>query len=269
MRKLTTDDDRKLRAQLWSVCEQLLHTEHYKTTYTNWLSDCLLSVGDQEQYIVDTAAGVGFPAMQLCRKGFTNVWCCDGDSDLLRRTIADASELKRMIPVVCTRWQDLPRTIMNQFDSVLCLDASIGFMDSWDNGTMVSGSRNVENRVKEVLCNFLKITRPGGRFFVGLQKNNNRSNAERYVMDVGEAVVDGHKAVATWDMRYDWQSRRKVWINRVRYLGRVYEQTCFSYLFDKRELMSFLTEIGFSAAREIHTPDLFYEDVIVAERSGA
>ena len=268
MRKLISDDDRELRAKLWAVCERLLHTDHYKTTYASWLSDCLLSAGDQSQCIVDTAAGVGFPSIQLCRKGFANVWCCDGDADLLRRTIADAAELEHIIPVLCTRWQELPKIIMNQFDSVLCLDASIGFMDSWDNDAMVSGSDNVENRVKEVLRNFFDITRPGGRFLVGLQKNNNRSNMNRYVMDVGVAVLDGHEATATWDMRYDWQARRKVWTNKVIYLGRAYEQTCCSYLFDKHELMSFLTEIGFSAAREVETPDFFYEDVIVATRFG-
>lgn len=268
MRKSTSDDDRELRAKLWTVCERLLHTDHYKNTYANWLSECLLSSGDKSQHVVDTAAGVGFPAMHLCRMGFTNIWCCDGDADLLRGTMSDADELKRIIPVLCVRWQELPKIIKNQFDSVLCLDASIGFMDSWDSDTMVSGSGNVESRVKEVLRNFFEITRPGGRFFVGLQKNNNRSNSNRYVMDVGVAVLDGHEATATWDMRYDWESRRKVWINKVEYLGKAYEQTCCSYLFDKHELMSFLAEVGFSMARGISTPDFFYEDVVVATRSG-
>ena len=46
MRKLISDDDRELRAKLWAVCERLLHTDHYKTTYASWLSDCLLSAGD-------------------------------------------------------------------------------------------------------------------------------------------------------------------------------------------------------------------------------
>ncbi len=268
MDTLVPTGDRELLAKLWTVCEQLLHTKKYKTGYANWLADALLVGENKSQDIIDTAAGVGFPAIPLYHQGFANVWCCDADPDLLKSLIANAGEFGSIAPVLCTRWQELSRIVINQFDSVLCLDASIGFMDSWGDNAMVSGPDNVCARVKEVLRNFYDITRPGGRFFVGLQKNNNRSNTERYVMEVGTAKLKGSTATATWDMRYDWPARRKTWINRVDYQGDTFEQTRFSYLFDKQELMSFLTEIGFASAQEISTPDFFYEDVVVAKKEG-
>lgn len=263
---VVTTDERELLAKLWTVCEQLLHTEKYKECYVDWLSDVLLANGNKSQDILDTAAGVGFPAMQLFDQGFTNVWCADADPDLLRSLIAKTGELSENAPVLCLRWQDLPSVVMNQFESVLCLDASIGFMDSWGHSAMVSGPQNVCIRVKEVLRNFYEITRPGGRFFIGLQKNNHRGNSERYVMEVGTATLNGHKATAIWDMRYDWPARRKTWINKVEYQGDMFEQKRHSYLFDKYELMGFVTEIGFEKAHEVPTPDFFYEDVVVATK---
>ncbi len=266
MQIVVEQDNRERLAALWTVCEQLLHTPHYKATYSSWLSEALQTHGDKAQTIFDTAAGVGFPAKQLYEADFKNLWCSDADPDLLRQLMALIGCQKNEVAVLCVDWQSLPQTVMNQFDTVLCLDASIGFMDSWSAGAMVSGPDTVLARVREVLRNFYDVTKPGGHFYVGLQKNNNRSNTERYVMEVGTAELDGSKATATWDMRYDWPTRRKTWVNKVEYRGDIYEQTRHSYLFDKSELMRMLVEIGFEDSWELATPEFFYEDIMVARK---
>lgn len=56
--------------------------------------------------------------------------------------------------------------IVDHFDTVLCLDSSIGFMDSWGDVGMVSDPDSVCRRVRNVLSNFFRLTRPGGRFLV-------------------------------------------------------------------------------------------------------
>jgi SAM-dependent methyltransferase len=268
MDETTLVNERELLAKLWTVCEQLLHTDDYKKSYANWLSEALLHGADRSITIMDTAAGVGFPSRQLLAQGFPNIWCSDAAPDLLKSLIANGEDLEKTAPVLCLKWQDLSHVIMSRFDAVLCLDASIGFMDSWGAEEMVSGPDAICERVREVLRNFYTLTKPGGRFFIGLQKNNNRGNTERYVMPVGKAKLDGHTATATWDMRYDWPARRKTWLNQVEYQGKLYKQTRCSYLFDKHELAGFLRDVGFIDATEIQTPDFFYEDVIVAQRGG-
>ncbi len=267
MQTVVEQDNRERLAALWTVCEQLLHTPHYKSTYANWLSEALLTHGDKSQSIFDTAAGVGFPAKQLFDAGFKNLWCSDADPDLLRQLLQIVDPKSNSVPVLCVDWQSLPKVVMNQFDTVLCLDASIGFMDSWSAGAMVSGPTKVKARVKEVLKNFYDVTNPGGHFYVGLQKNNNRSNQDRYVMEVGTGVLDGSKATATWDMRYDWDARRKTWNNLVEYRGETHQQVRHSYLFDKAELANMLIEIGFENAWELPTPEFLYEDIIIAKKA--
>ena len=187
----TSADDRALLAQLWRVCEQLLHDPHYKTHYGNWLAQTLLINGTKDQRILDTAAGVGFPAIQLCDHGFTSVSCSDADLDLLWSLKRNAGAFAPRIPTVCVRWQDLPTVIVDHFDMVLCLDASIGFMDSWGDVGMVSGPDSVCRRVRN------------------------------------------------------------------------------SYLFDKQDLIGFLTDIGFASVQEVATPDFFYEDAVMATKPEA
>jgi len=266
MQTVTQEDNRERLAALWTVCEQLLHTPNYKSTYANWLSEALLAHGDSSQTVFDTAAGVGFPAKQLYDAGFSNLFCSDADPDLLRQLMDLLDAKDNAVPVLCVDWQSLPSVVMNKFDTVLCLDASIGFMDSWSAGAMVSGPEAVLRRVKEVLRNFYDVTADGGHFYVGLQKNNNRLNTERYVMDVGTAELDGSPATATWDMRYDWEQRRKTWVNKVVYRGETYEQVRHSYLFDKSELSKMLVEVGFEESWEVPSPAFFYEDIVVARK---
>lgn len=268
MNDLAAPNDNVLLTKLWTVCESLLHDEQYKETYASWLTDVLLEYGDRDQKIIDTAAGVGFPALQLFQNGFQNLFCSDADPDLLRQLLDSDDEFAKKATVVCSRWQDLPVIALNQYDTVLCLDASIAFMDSWGDSAMVSSPENICERVKEVLHNFYALTKPGGQFFVGLQKNNNRGNTEQYIKDLGDSMLDGHKAAAIWDMRYDWDSRKKTWVNKVKYRGECYEQIRHSYLFDKHDLKQFLVDIGFASATEVSTPDMFYEDVIVATKAG-
>lgn len=267
MKDLTEETtDRELLARLWTVCEQLLHTDQYKSAYTDWLSQLLKRSGPKSQSILDTAAGVGFPSVQLASDGYESIWFADADPDLLRSLQASLNRQQRTYPIICAMWQNLPDIVMNQFDTVLCLDASIAFMDSWGTSQMVEGPDTILRRVTDVLENFFKLTAPGGSFYVGLQKNNNRNNMSQYVMEVGTAMIGDAEATATWDMRYDWDRRRKTWNNIVRFQGEDYRQTRHSYLFDKEELASMLVDAGFTSAQEVATEDFFYEDVIVAKK---
>lgn len=259
-------NERELLAHLWTVCEQLLHTEDYKSAYAEWLAKLLGEKGSKSQSILDTAAGVGFPSVQLVTDGFDSIWFADADPDLLRSLQGSLNSEQRAGPVICAMWQDLPNIVLTQFDTVLCLDASIAFMDSWGTSQMVEGPEPILGRVTEVLENFFRLTAPGGSFYVGLQKNNNRTNTSRYVMEVGKARIGDAEAKATWDMRYDWEKRRKTWNNIVTFQGKEYRQTRHSYLFDKEELASLLLDAGFTSAQEVATEDFFYEDVIVATK---
>lgn len=202
---------------------------------------------------------------ELHELGFTDLTGSDADADLLAKFRANLAGDWRPTLVEAT-WQNLPQAIRRRFDVVLCVDAAIGFMDSWLAGEMRAGPGNIFARVTEVLANFHAVTAPGGRFLIGLQKNNHKGN-RFYPMRVGEMEIEGRLAEAHWHMTYDWETRIKTWLNIVRLDGREFTQTRRSYLFDLAELGDFLTAAGFARVERLPTPDDLYEDILIAHRA--
>jgi SAM-dependent methyltransferase len=251
-------------ADMWSISGQLLHTEAYRRSHADLLA---AAIGDRALSVHDAACGLGFPLIELHDLHFTHLSGSDADLDLIQafreKAVGWAPDLS-----VAT-WQLLPRQITRQFDVVLAVDAAIGFMDSWLPGEMRQGPASIFARVTDVLRNFYAVTKPGGRFFIGLQKNNHKGN-RYYPMFVGRMQVAGPQgptlAEAHWNMTYDWETRIKTWVNIVRYEGREYAQTRRSYLFDLAELSGFLTEAGFDRVERLTTPDDLYEDILIAHR---
>lgn len=253
-------------AEMWSISGKLLHTAAYRRTFADLLAS---AIGDRDQSILDAACGTGFPMIELRALGFRNLAGADADPDLLdefRATLDARPDLGRWQPdLKLARWQELPDCIDRSFDVVLNVDAAIGFMDSWIPGNMRRGQDAIFARVVDVLRNFHAVTKPGGRFFIGLQKNNHKGN-HHYPMFVGRMQIDGREALAHWDMRYDWQSRIKTWVNRVEWDGQRFEQVRQSYLFDLDELADFLRAAGFAEVARLPTPDDLYEDILIATR---
>ncbi|MBL8707994.1 MAG: class I SAM-dependent methyltransferase [Rhodospirillaceae bacterium] len=253
-------------ADMWSVSGQLLHTEAYRRTHARLLAE---AIGHREQKILDAACGMGFPMRELHDLGFTNLCGSDADPDLIakfRALLAAAPATAQWRPrLMVATWQELPQRLPETFDVVLNVDAAIGFMDSWLPGEMRVGSTRIFARVVAVLRNFHAVTAPGGRFFIGLQKNNHKGNSF-YPMHVGRMSIDGVPAEAQWDMTYDWTRRIKTWVNTVRIDDRAFSQTRQSYLFDLAELGDFLLAAGFAHVERLPTPDDLYEDILIAHR---
>ncbi len=254
-------------AEMWNISGQLLHTADYRQRLADLLA---AEIGDRSLSILDAACGTGFPLIELHERGFRDLTGADADADLLekfRASIRARADLAGWQPdLIVAKWQELPRRIKGAFDVVMNVDAAIGFMDSWIPGDMRQGRAAIFARVVEVLRNFHAVTRPGGSFFIGLQKNNHKGN-NFYPMFVGKMRLTEGEAMAHWDMSYDWENRIKTWVNVIELGERRFEQTRQSYLFDLAELAAFLGEAGFSNVRRLPTPDRLYEDILVAERA--
>jgi SAM-dependent methyltransferase len=255
-------------SDMWSVSGQVLHSPAYRQRHADLLAE---AIGGRAQRILDCACGTGFPMIELHALGFASMTGSDADADLLAEFRTRLWEIGWQPDLIEASWQTLPARLAQHYghlptyDVVLNVDAAIGFMDSWVSGEMRAGRDNIFARVTEVLRNFHAVTAPGGRFFIGLQKNNHKGNSF-YPMKVGEMMLDGVRAEAHWHMRYDWESRIKTWLNIVRVDGREYTQTRQSYLFDLAELADFLRAAGFVEVERLPTPDDLYEDILIAHR---
>ena len=261
------DTDEVKLAEMWSISGQLLHTPDYRRSHATLLA---AAIGDPAHSILDAACGTGFPMIELHDLGHHQLTGSDADADLLAKFRREIATHKPgwQPDLVEASWQNLPQKIARQFDVVLNVDAAIGFMDSWLPGEMRSGRAQIFARVVEVLCNFHAVTRPGGRFFIGLQKNNHKGNTY-YPMFVGSMRLGAAQAEAHWHMTYDWETRIKAWVNIVRLDGEEHAQTRRSYLFDLDELAGFLAQAGFACVERLPTPDDLYEDILIAHKAPA
>ena len=248
-------------ASMWEASGDALHDPSYRRRHAAILA---AAIGDTGRSIIDTACGVGFPALDLVRMGFRRIVGADADEGLLQRFDARLREAGAAVPLVRTSWQTIDRDVDSDFDVVLNVDASIGFMDSWGGRPMAEGEEAIFARVRSVLGNFHRLTKPGGMLVIGLQKNNNKGN-RAHTEHVGARGPAGGPT-ARWEMSHDWVTRIKTWVNVLEVGGQEFRQTKTSYLFDKFELARFLYDAGYDRVHELATPPDLYEDLLCARR---
>jgi glycine/sarcosine N-methyltransferase len=124
--------------------------------------------------VLDAACGTGVDAAVLARRGF-QVWAADG-SDAMTGCAAARFERERLaIPVVHSRWADLPEAIGERFDAVLCPGNSLVHAVGRD--AMVAA-----------LTGLRQMTRPGGYVMVD-SRNWEKLHAERQIVQVADKVV--------------------------------------------------------------------------------
>ncbi|SDL22572.1 hypothetical protein SAMN05192555_103123 [Franzmannia pantelleriensis] len=249
-------------SDMWSISEKMLHSGDYRSKHIDILSK---TISDRDMSILDTACGEGFPSLDLYAHGFHNITSSDGDRHLLKKFENEVKRRNYNIPTYYSTWQNLQEIVKIQYDVVINIDASIGFMDSWSTSNMVTGNGEIVTRVTEVIYNFFHITKPGGIFVIGLQKNNHRGH-KFFSMDFGEQKINESVIKCRWEMYYDWEERIKTWINVVDIDGKRNSQTTKSYLFDKFDLVNMLYTVGFNSVHELYTPSYLYEDILVAKR---
>ena len=108
--------------EFWLIVDRFYHGKFYTKEYPGLLANFLNKLRAKD--VLDAACGIGFPSLDLFKFGF-NLTCSDGDSSMVEVFKLRAIEKKLNIPIICSKWADLPKFFDNQFDAVLCLDSSI------------------------------------------------------------------------------------------------------------------------------------------------
>src|SRR5262249_39648091 len=74
--------------------------------------------------VLDAACGTGVDAAVLARRGFT-VWAADGSEAMVEGAAARFRRERLAIPLLRSRWADLPVATGERFDVVLCIGNSL------------------------------------------------------------------------------------------------------------------------------------------------
>jgi len=123
----------------------------------------ILSITDQEAWILDCSCGIGTLVLALAKRG-CKVVGADGSKGMIEQAISAAKSAGLNVPLICSTWEELPHNFSDRFDLIFCLANSIGHCRSRDemlrslegirkvlrtDGKLVIQSRNWEYLRKE------------------------------------------------------------------------------------------------------------------------
>ena len=127
--------------------------------------------------VLDASCGTGINAAVLARRGF-DVWATDGSEAMVTEAAARFRREQLAIPVRRCLWADLPDTLAERFDIVLCVGNSLVHAAGRD--AMV-----------EALTGLRRMVRPGGHVVID-SRNWEKLNAERRIVRVANRVLTRH-----------------------------------------------------------------------------
>ena len=137
----------------------------------------LLQATSRGSAVLDASCGTGLNAAVLARRGF-DVWATDGSEAMITEAAARFRREQLAIPVRRCLWADLPRTLAERFDIVLCVGNSLVHAAGRD--AMV-----------ESLTGLRRMARPGGYVVID-SRNWEKLNAERRIVQVANRVLTRH-----------------------------------------------------------------------------
>jgi ubiquinone/menaquinone biosynthesis C-methylase UbiE len=124
--------------------------------------------------VLDAACGTGVDAAALARRGF-GVWAADGSEAMVEGAAARFRRERLAIPLLHSRWADLPSATGERFDVVLCVGNSLVHAAGRD--AMV-----------QALTGLRRMARPGGYVVVD-SRNWEKLHAERQIVQLANRVV--------------------------------------------------------------------------------
>jgi SAM-dependent methyltransferase len=124
--------------------------------------------------VLDASCGTGINAAVLARRGF-DVWATDGSEAMVEEASARFRREQLAIPLRRCLWADLPVTLAERFDVVLCIGNSLVHAEGRD--AMVAA-----------LTGLRRMTRPGGHVAID-SRNWEKLHAERRIVRVANRVV--------------------------------------------------------------------------------
>lgn len=156
--------------------------------------------------VLDASCGTGINAAVLARRGF-EVWATDGSEAMITEATARFRREHLAIPARHSLWADLPGTLAERFDVVLCVGNSLVHAAGRD--AMV-----------EALTGLGRMTRPGGHVVID-SRNWEKLNAERRIVRVANRVVtrDGRRCLSF----YAWEIPERLHDEHVAHIVFVFE----------------------------------------------
>ena len=250
-------------ASLWEAC---VYTIYDEKAFARDLEGLFSSIGiDKNSKIVDSAAGSGFPAIELFRRGY-NIECIDKMQD---ETSAFNERTKRLdLELKCKKatWLSMPRLYGKEaFDLLFCRGNSIHFAGGgWNrnNGSATNRDKSLE-MMRKTVRSFYSVIKPGGYFYLDKFYDDEKPSKVK-VADV--LIGDRHH-----DLLFYREIKRKEGYRIARMIlrddeGNEQGAPNVTYPITFKELKEILAEEGFEDVRDIKLDSETHFGVLLARR---
>ena len=165
-------------AELWELCNNKLLYD--AASYGDELANLLTNKGlGKHSAIADVAAGSGFPALELSKRGF-DIKCTDGFQDEVDLFNKRAEELKLAVRCDKIVWNDLPkRYAKNSLEFVLCRGNSFIYADGGWNSLITIKAEGALKSYAETAAIFFDLLKPGGFLYIDKFKDSETTHKEK------------------------------------------------------------------------------------------
>lgn len=251
-------------AQIWETSLQFIYDSRYVDSL-----DALLREHNVKR-VLDASCGVGFPAIELRKRGY-DVTCTDADELMLARFRRNCVNDGVRIEPKKLSWSELAEHFQNEFDFVLCRGNSLPYAASWGRKKMNAETAKAE--ICKAIENFHAVLKPCGILYIDLQPRESSIPQQiSLVENFGEKRIGGKTIGLCWRIRHDLVKRERIWSPEVvvKHNGLCTERfaaTYRGYHLKHSELLTLLANAGFRKIEQyVNIPGEENYDVFLAHK---
>lgn len=242
-------------AYLWDRCvyEMLYTSKKFVDEFSSLLEKCGVT---KESAILDSAAGSGFPALDMLEKGFSNIVCIDVSDDQIRLFNKRAESKNLSVRSQKVSWDEIPEYFKDKkFKAIICKGSLWYAAGGW-NTEYVPDRESALEAIRNVLKVFYTMLETGGVLYVDKFKDSEVDHKDT----VGTFQVgDKKKELIFYTHREtEKQIRRASMIVKDVETGKEEGLPNVTYNLKEEEMEGFLTEVGFSFTKSNLNEEKFF-----------
>ena len=249
-------------AQLWGAC---VYSFMYKIP--NYLTDIKKIFSEnnitKKSKILDSCAGVGFPAIELTKEGY-NIDCMDASQDEISEFKKNARRQKVELNCKKLKWLEIPKSYKNSdYDFIFCRGNSFIYASGgWNKSNKVKRKESLMN-YKKTLKIFYDLLKEDGVLYLDKFPDNEKPSKVK----VDEVEIGNRK----YDLIFYREMKKREGYRQAAMLlkdekGKETGLPNVTSPLKFREIIRLMKEIGFKKIKKIKLASEEHFDILLAKK---
>lgn len=250
-------------ASLWEAC---VYTVYNENVFANDLEKLFLKIGiDKASKIIDSAAGSGFPAIELFKRGY-NLQCMDKMQDEVSAFNRRTKKLHLKLKCKKATWLSMPKLYKkNYFDLLFCRGNSLHFAGGgWNcNNSLATNKDKSLEMMRKTIRAFYSVIKPGGYLYLDKFFDNEKPSKVK----VADVLINKKH----YDLLFYREIKRKEGYRIARMIlrddkGKEQGLPNMTYPITFKELKNILAEEGFKEIKDIKLKAETHFGILMAKK---